>query len=63
MSDQEKTEKEMIEEKKTTITIAERPAGDDPDDEKDTITAAEKDGERGKIISRSKFFTGCQRKQ
>jgi hypothetical protein len=45
MSDQEKTEKEMIEEKKTTITIAERPAGDDPDDEKDTITAAEKDGE------------------
>lgn len=39
------TEKETLEEKKTTITIAEKPTGDEPKDERPTTTVAEESGE------------------
>ena len=43
MSDQEKTTDTKTEEpQKTTITIAEKPTGDETKDDKTTITVAEK---------------------
>lgn len=46
MSDQDKTtDTKPTDDQKTTITIAEKPTGDETKDDKTTITVAEKSGE------------------